>query len=476
MLTNNVQPWILAGFDDLIFKGFESQGVLPAVWFKVGPRGMQFSGSSRHKENVETYSWADITEFKFLGISGQSLGEDRYLRLEKEAFDVFARCYSRTRVTRQFEIFDWIDCKSEFIRSLDFFYNILTRNKIKLVVFSNVPHEGPFILLYYLCLDLGVRTVILMQSLFPKRFFIFHKISDLGQFDTAPVRRQNFSDIEFDKKPRPLFYMKGSFLIPCWRFRVRLFALKMKLVFRLFGGDSNDRKFRKSMFRIGELVGRYHLQRHKSLASFDNRVNYVYFPLQLQPEMTTDVLGGEYSDQLLALERLHRLLPEDWVIYVKENPKQTNYFRPESFFQRLGNLSRVYYLPIGIDSLELIRHCRFVMTITGTAGWEAIRMGKPALIFGQAWYKRFPGVFEWRNGFDLDAMMRCDISADSIRFAVDALGAHLREGVLDYDYLAMTGDLDLGANGVTIAAQINDFIRDSCSTHLKDLSPYVSHV
>lgn len=469
MSSSNIQPWILAGFDSFVANGFESQGILPAVWFKVGSRGMQFSGSSRRNENVETYSWTDITEFKFSGISGPSLGEEHYLRLEKEVFDVFARCYSRTRVTRQFEIFDWIDCKSQFIRSLDFFYNILSRNKIKLVVFSNVPHEGPFILLYYLCLDLGVRTVILMQSLFPKRFFIFHKISDLGQFDTGPARHYNFSDIEFDKQPQRLFYMRGSFFIPRWRFRFRLLALKMKLVFRLFGGGPNDRKFRKSMFRINELVGRYHLQRHKSLANFDNRVNYVYFPLQLQPEMTTDVLGGEYSDQLLALERLHRLLPKDWVVYVKENPKQTNYFRSESFFQRLGNLSRVYYLPIGIDSFKLIQHCRFVMTITGTAGWEAIRMGKPTLIFGQAWYKRFPGVFEWRNGFDLDAMLRCDITADSIRLAVHALWAHLREGVVDYDYLAMTGDLDLSANGVTIAAHINDFIRDSYSVDLRNL-------
>jgi len=112
------------------------------------------------------------------------------------------------------------------------------------------------------------------------------------------------------------------------------------------------------------------------------------------------------------------------------------------------------------------------MTITGTAGWEAIRMGKPALIFGHAWYKKFPGVFEWRNGFDLNAILNCEISPDSIRLAVDSLGAYLREGVVDYDYLAITGHLDLRVNGENIAIQIKDFIRESYSTDLENLSSH----
>ena len=69
--------------------------------------------------------------------------------------------------------------------------------------------------------------------------------------------------------------------------------------------------------------------------------------------------------------------------------------RDPSFFKRLFAIPAVRYLPIEVPTLELIAKSRAVATVTGTAGWEALQMGKPVLCFGFAWYRAFPGVYQW---------------------------------------------------------------------------------
>ena len=146
--------------------------------------------------------------------------------------------------------------------------------------------------------------------------------------------------------------------------------------------------------------------------------NYVYFPLHLQPEMTTDVLGGIYSDQLLAIEKLQTMLPPDWMIYVKENPKQTKRMRLDYFFKRLKLIPKVKYLDRSIDTYALMEHAKFVATITGTAAWEAISGGKNALIFGRIWYESFPGIFHYHENLDVEDITSYVIDHDELEQAL----------------------------------------------------------
>ena len=141
---------------------------------------------------------------------------------------------------------------------------------------------------------------------------------------------------------------------------------------------------------------------------------YVYFPLHLQPEMTTDTLGGIYEDQLLAIERLRRIIPSEWYIYIKENPKQTYYKRSKKFFERLSLIPNVKIVYPNTNTWDLTANSQFVATITGTVGWEAITGGKNVLIFGNAWYRTLPGVFEYKKDFNLQNILNYRISHEEL--------------------------------------------------------------
>jgi capsule polysaccharide export protein KpsC/LpsZ len=132
---------------------------------------------------------------------------------------------------------------------------------------------------------------------------------------------------------------------------------------------------------------------------------FVYFPLQLQPEMTTSALGGRYRDQLLALERLAEILPESHRIYVKENPKQTGKMRSPLFFHRLERIRQVELMPSHADSKELTARAVAVANISGTVGWEAVTAGKPVLCFGATWWAGAPGVTRYRAGLSFDEVL-----------------------------------------------------------------------
>ena len=114
--------------------------------------------------------------------------------------------------------------------------------------------------------------------------------------------------------------------------------------------------------------------------------------------MSTSTLGGNYSDQLLAIEHLSSILPDDSWIYVKENPKQTGAMRGPKFFDRLDRIPNLEFLPSYANTHDLIDNSDFVATVTGTVGWEAIRKGKNVLVFGMPWYRNLPGAIQFHQG------------------------------------------------------------------------------
>ena len=159
------------------------------------------------------------------------------------------------------------------------------------------------------------------------------------------------------------------------------------------------------------LAKRYHtnmggFKRKKILATYNqlaNEVNldvpYVFVALQCEPERQTCPTGGVFGNQYLMIDMLSKLAPAGWKIYVKEHVSQFKVYqaaersKPVEFYNMIASMPNVQLVPLTYTSFELIDKAKASATVSGTVGWESVVRGKPALLFGHAWYRDCKGIF-----------------------------------------------------------------------------------
>jgi hypothetical protein len=334
-----------------------------------------------------------------------------------------------------------------FNRYFNFFYQLLMGKKTEVVLFEYIPHEGPDLILYEIAKCMDIKTIMFYQTIFPDKFFYLSDLEDFGWFNKNAIAlkpeqlaiEEKFEKEIFYMKKKPLFRSLHKQDIERWKKSSR------KIVQRI--DQVNISKTLVTFF--SKLRYKYAYRRNMSkyvVRSVDLEKKFVYFPMHLQPELTTHALGGIYVDQLLAVERLRNLLPPDWSIYVKENPKQTESMRPQTFFDRMRSIPNVELVSEDYDTYALLKNCIFLATITGTAGWEAISGGKKVLVFGEAWYKSLPGVFTYHKDINLDEIINYHIDHKELEKEFSLLMSKTAEGVVDPAYEVIVEKYDRDKN------------------------------
>lgn len=386
--------------------------------FKLPTTGYSGAGNHVYRENL-TYYQEFLDLYSRVGFSAG--------RTPQELFHIF-NCY-----------FDaWAD--------------ILTRESVEMVFINNIPHFGVDYLLYCVAKSLKIPVVMPYQSLVPERFFVVQDLDDFGWFEgtpqdptfpyqsISPSDNQDLIDrVTWTTASSPRSMTKSSFASLMGDlfklcFRKRSKPMTLSGIIQKFESSLSFNKYMKNYAEIDVDLSR----------------QFVYFPLHMQPELTTSALGGDYSDQLLALEHLSSYLPDGWYIYAKENPKQTRRQREELFYKRLQRIPKVIYIHPAVNTHTLIKHSCFVASINGTVGWEAIQAGKPALVFGKAWYRSLPGVFEFSDEPEIDKIINCKISLSELEASYNNLMSKTYRGVSDPVYSILVKNYSIEQNSILL--------------------------
>lgn len=335
-------------------------------------------------------------------------------------------------------------------------YYAMLKQGVDMVVFEDIPHGGSGLTMYFVAKAMGIKTLMLVPAYEAGYFTYCYSIEDYGIFADASDYCEELDDIIIKKEyKKDIAYMTPEMMAKdLGKHSMSYYFQPLLSPKHYFGKKKVLWKEQQAKYlnlydfiekKIIRSVGRYFQHRcynknnSKTVQYVDFKKKYVYFPLHLQPEMTTDVLGGKYTDQLLAIENLHKILPNDWYIYVKENPKQKSYMRGRYFFERLSLIPNVVFVDRTVDTYKLMESAQFVSTITGTAAWEAITGGKNALIFGKVWFDHFPGIFRFEEIESIQEILQYRISHDDIQKETNKLRRKLIKGYYKQDTLTYGG-------------------------------------
>lgn len=366
----------------------------------------------------------------------------------------------------------------------DLLANLLAEEQINLVLFFDLPHLFYDTLIYQIAKSKGIRTLILTSSQFPNRFFSLSATDDVGFF---PLEQSGFSNhsypIDPDENPeweymKGIKQFRGEFGKLCWRGILRLIWSLLMVERTLLLNPKAVSGIVSRMRTIATALPEWrapfrrhfhtsHLDYYEKILLYENKEidfkrKFVYFPLQFQPELTTSTLGGSYSDQLLAIEQLSNILPEDCWIYVKENPLQSGAMRGPNFFARLDRIPNLRFLPSYANTYELINKSEFVAVVTGTAGWEAICKGKTVLVFGLSWYRKLSGVVQFCENTTYETILDCKNEHAILEQHVGELYSRSHSSIAQPSAAhAAQGDI---ADGNTVAEAIVNLIENRTET------------
>jgi hypothetical protein len=301
---------------------------------------------------------------------------------------------------------------------------------ISAVFFESTPHMGFDVVVFHIAKLMGVQTLILNRTLLENRVFLITDyrsrpgVSALGRAGlnskepidddwealidrSSPWSRASVAKNRAARGPKVSRLRR-------WLMRGIAPLLIAKAIFQRLRGRPRFAAPFIGNGRIHPLRQYYHnwkMRAHIATLREEYRmlcrtpdlsVPYIYFAAHYQPERTSQPEALEYEDQFLAIGTLSRALPPGWRIYVKEHPRQfaqsppgghRRHARTTLDYHELAAFPNVSLIEAHADSIELIRNARMCATLTGSTGWEALKEGKPALVFGPCWYCECEAVF-----------------------------------------------------------------------------------
>jgi hypothetical protein len=124
-----------------------------------------------------------------------------------------------------------------------------------------------------------------------------------------------------------------------------------------------------------------HLSRHYVNEAGLPDLDYAFFPLHTEPEVSLLLHNKPYLNQIESVRLISHNLPIGMKLLVKDHPVAVG-MRPLSYYQKLLEIPNVMLVHPSLGTKPLIKQAAIVITVAGSVAFEGILLRKPVLTLG----------------------------------------------------------------------------------------------
>lgn len=113
----------------------------------------------------------------------------------------------------------------------------------------------------------------------------------------------------------------------------------------------------------------------------------IYYPLHVPADFALTIRSPEFLDQYALIDYLCRSAPLGYKVAVKEHPALIGAVSPARMGNLLARNDNLLLLDPSYNNYEVLGRAEAVVTVNSKSGAEALLLGKPVMVLGDAFYR-----------------------------------------------------------------------------------------
>ena len=298
-----------------------------------------------------------------------------------------------------------------------FFEKILEIKPKFLITLNTTFHHHE--LFYKMCKAVGVKTLVLNQSVFGSKCVISeqpHMFDDKRTIEELEASNIGFDELEkywkkFELRKQSDHYAESLRKSKTTKIKAGYdFLISQNTTIKNNYGYYGHTKLKAlTNYFVGVLKKNFrsNYMDKNLLQVIDDSTPFVYFPLQIMPERTLLISSPFNTNQIEIIKHISKSLPIGYRLCVKEHPNQvTREWRKTSFYNEILSIPNVQFLHHSVKTEDIMKKCSLVITINGAAGLEAAMHKKPSILFSDFSYSIIPSVHRLKSIDELPTAIR----------------------------------------------------------------------